>query len=125
MLLVKENHHIVEFKCFTFGPIQVLYADIECALSVNNVVRFICVYRPPNSDMMSTLSLLEALETHFAPYTCDKPVVVMGDFNLTKIDWSVPCPTPNHTTADVELLLSSQRSGFKQLCQRTITILQI
>jgi hypothetical protein len=39
----------------------------------------------------------------------------MGDFNLTKIDWSVPCPTLNHTSADVELLLFSQRSGYKQV----------
>ena len=31
MLLVKENHHIVADKCFTFGNIQVLYIDVECA----------------------------------------------------------------------------------------------
>ena len=58
MFLIKDVHHIVEFKCFTFGPIQVLYADIECTLSINNVVRFVCVYRPPSSDMLSTLSFL-------------------------------------------------------------------
>jgi exonuclease III len=115
MLLVKENYNIVDSKCLTFGSIQVLYADIECELSVNNVVRFVCVYRPPNSDMTSSLSFLKALESNIAPFNCNKPVIVMGDFNLTKIDWSVPCPTVNHTTADVKLILFSQRSGFKQV----------
>jgi endonuclease/exonuclease/phosphatase family metal-dependent hydrolase len=65
--------------------------------------------------MLSSLSFLEALESCIAPYSCDKPVIIMGDFNLTKVDWSVPCPISNHTTADVELLLFSQRAGFKQI----------
>ena len=54
-----------------------------CAISVTNVVRFVCVYRPPNTDMSSTLSFLEALENQIAPYTLGKPVIIMGDFNLT------------------------------------------
>ena len=71
---------------FSFGTIQVLYVDLECALFVNNVVRFVCVYRPPKSDMPSTLLFLEALEPLIALYTLDKPAIIMGDFNLTKID---------------------------------------
>ena len=41
----------------------------------------------------------------------------MGDFNLTKIDWSSYCTTLNHTTADSKLLLFSQKCGFRQLVQ--------
>ena len=33
----------------------------------------------------------------------------MGDFNLTKIDWVTHRPTLNHTTADAQLILTSQR----------------
>ena len=41
----------------------------------------------------------------------------MGDFNLTKIDWSGYCTTLNHTTADSKLLLFSQKCGFRQIVQ--------
>ncbi len=90
-----------------------LYADVACVLSAYNVVRFVCNYRPPNSDMTSSLSFLITLESQIAPYNCDKPVIIMGDFNLTKIDWSVPCPMVNHTTADVNqivIIFSTGRS---------------
>ncbi len=46
MLLIRDNFRILHSKCMSFGPIQLLYADIECALHVNNVTRFVCVYRP-------------------------------------------------------------------------------
>ena len=38
----------------------------------------------------------------------------MGDFNLTKIDWSGYFTTLNHTTADSKLLLFSQKCSFRQ-----------
>ncbi len=115
LMLVNDNYHIIESKSVSFGPIQVLYADVDGAISVSHVARFVCVYRPPNSDMASSLLFLKAMESQIAPFNCDKPVIVMGDFNLTKIDWSVPCTVLNHTTADAKLLLFSQRSGFKQI----------
>ena len=39
----------------------------------------------------------------------------MGYYNLTKIDWSVPCTLLNHTRADKNLLLFSQHNGFRQV----------
>ena len=38
----------------------------------------------------------------------------MGDFNLTKIDWYSMRPTLNHTNADRQLILTSQRSHLIQ-----------
>ena len=72
------------------------------------------VYRPPSCDMASTLSFLTALETVFAPLKADFPVLVMGDFNLTKIDWNAKCTIVNHTNADRQLLLTSQRTRLLQ-----------
>ena len=72
------------------------------------LTRFVCVYRPPSCDMASTLSFLTALETVIAPLKADFPVLVMGDFNLTKIDWNAKCTIINHTNADRQLLLTSQ-----------------
>ena len=39
----------------------------------------------------------------------------MGDFNLTKIDWTTLRPNLNHTTADYRLILASQRAHLTQL----------
>ena len=38
----------------------------------------------------------------------------MGDFNLTNIDWNARCTTINHTTADRQLLSTSQRAHLLQ-----------
>ena len=64
--------------------------------------------------MASILSFLTALETVIAPLKADFPVVVMGDFNLTKIDWNAKCTIINHTNADRQLLLTSQRTHLLQ-----------
>ncbi len=116
MLLVANRFNIIECKQFSFGHIQVLYADIGCSMSkVGNVVRYVCVYRPPNTDMESSLLFLNALKTEIAPLNCNKLTIIMGDFNLTKIDWSSSRTVLNHSTADTKLLLFSQRCGYKQI----------
>jgi hypothetical protein len=115
MLLVNNKLHIKLTKQMSFGPIQVLYADIECAFSVFNLIRFVCVYRPPNSDMVNSLCFLKALESEIAPLKGDKPTIIMGDFNLTHVDWRVPCTTLNHSIADEKLLLFSQRAFCTQV----------
>ena len=38
----------------------------------------------------------------------------MGDFNLTKIDWTSQLPLLNHSTADSEFILSCQRTQLTQ-----------
>ena len=64
--------------------------------------------------MASTLSFLIALETVIAPLKADFPVLVMGDFNLTTIDWNAKYTIINHTNADRQLFLTSQRTHLLQ-----------
>lgn len=58
---------------------------------------FVFVYRPPNSDMTCSVALINALESQIVPTACNKPVIIMGDFNLTELDWSFPCTVVDHT----------------------------
>ena len=83
MLLVANGLHIVDSRKFSFGKIQVLYADIQ--FSTLLLVRFICVYHPPNTDMINSLAFITALESYIIPSDKDRFTVIMGDFNLTKI----------------------------------------
>ena len=115
MFLVRNCCNIIHSRQFAFGAIQVLCCDVEYLSPGSKVVRFVCVYRPPNTDMTSSLNFLRALQSEIATYNCNKLTIIMGDFNLTKIDWSVPCTLTNHTTADAKLLLFAQRCGFKQV----------
>ena len=39
----------------------------------------------------------------------------MGDFHITKIDWSITCILLNHTFVDTKLLLFYLRVGLKQI----------
>jgi hypothetical protein len=114
MLLVNNDCTVLCTEQASYGNIQVLYCDVACTLPISNAVRFVCVYRPPNSDIDCSISFLNYLETVISPINSTKPIVIMGDFNLTKIDWSVPRLLPNHTSADEKLLLFSQRAGLKQ-----------
>ena len=114
MFLIHNNYHITNSKCVSFGPIQVLICDIKCILSDYDLARFICVYCPPNCDLNSSLSFFKALESNIAPLKSPFPIVIMGDFNLTKIDWYSMRPTLNHTNADRQLILTSQRSHLIQ-----------
>ena len=52
--------------------------------------------------MTCILLFLEALETQIAPFNCDKLSVIMGNFNLNRIDWFVPFSVKNHTAADAK-----------------------
>ena len=73
------------------------------------------MYRPPSCDLTSSLSFLKALETDIAPLKSYFLMIVIGDLNLTKIDWATQRPTLNHTTADYRLILASQRAHLTQL----------
>ena len=65
--------------------------------------------------MTSSLSFLKALETDIAPLKSDFPIIVIGDFNFTKIDWATQGLTLNHTTANYRLVLASQCAHLTQL----------
>ena len=94
-----------------------LHADIECTSLSSEVARFVCIYRPSNTDMVNSLLLIDALEKQIVPANNNRLTITMGDFNLTKIDWSGYCTTLNQTTADSKLLLFSQKCGFRQIVQ--------
>ena len=116
-LQVKNIFHIIGYKHISFGAIQVLHANVECKINIatQKLVHFVCVYRPPSSDVTSILLFLEAFETQIVLFN-----IIMGDFNLTKIDWSVPCTVINHKAADAKSLFVFQRCGLKQLvCEPT------
>ena len=114
MLLIRDDCHILSSNHVCFGPVQVLYVDIECTSLSSEVARFVCIYRPPNADMVNSLLLMDALEKQIAPANNNRLTIIMGDFNLTKIDWSRYFTTLNHTTADSKLLLFSQKCSFRQ-----------
>ena len=114
MLFVRNCCNILCIKQFAFGAIQVLCINVEYLVTDTIVVRFVYVYTPLNTNMASSLQFLKALASDIVPINSDKLIVIMGDFNLTKIDWSIPRTVINHTTADVKLLLFAQRGGFKQ-----------
>ena len=99
----------------SFGPFQVLYCDIECHIPVGNILRVVCIYRPPNSDVDSTLLMLNSLENDTVPLRSNIPTVIMGDFNLTKLNWDVPCTNLNCTRANTGLLHMAQRTHLIQV----------
>ncbi len=80
------------------GPVHVQipspYAVCECvAVDLCSVLsyRIICAYRPPNATTEDSLLLYELL-TWLT--NCERPVVVLGDFNLPSIEWSMHrCPS--------------------------------
>ena len=115
MLLISSNYTVINFKCLLFSPIQVLLCEVARLISDFPFAKIIYVYRPPSYDLTSSLSFLKALETDIAPLKLDFPIVVMGDFNFTKIDWATQRPTLNYITADYRLVLASQRAYLTQL----------
>ena len=88
MLLINYCFHIIDSKQYSFGHTQELCADVLC-YNASGVIRFrpYCVYRPPNSDMSSSLLFLRALQSEIAPVNVNNLTLIMGDLNLTKIDW--------------------------------------
>ena len=76
--------------------------------------RIICVYRPPNFELAYSLSFFSALVSVIASLKTNSPILLMGDFNLTKIYWTSQLPTLNHSTVDSELILSCQRTQLTQ-----------
>ena len=114
MLLSNVKYQIAKSECFFFGPIQVLFCDILSLLTGFEMYRIVCVYRPTNYEKFRSLSFLNALESAIAPLKSAFPIIVVGDFNLTKINWPTLSPTLNHTNSDSQLIISSQRSHLLQ-----------
>ena len=99
----------------SFSPIQVLLREVARLISDFPIAKIIRVYHLPSCDLTSSLSFLKALEIDIAPLKSDSPIIVMGNFNLSKIDWAAQRPTLNHTTVDYRLILASQRVHLTQL----------
>ena len=115
MLLISSNYTVINFKCLSFGPIQVLLCEVARLISDFPFAKIICVYRPPNCNLTSSLSFLKALEIDIAPLKSDSPIIVMGNFNLTKIDWAIQRPILNRTFADYRLIPAFQCVHLMQL----------
>ena len=47
MLLISSNYTLINFKCLSFGPIQVLLCEVVRLNSDFRFAKIICVYRPP------------------------------------------------------------------------------
>ena len=115
MLLIHKNFAIIKSACLSFGPIQAIYCDVECMFYNFTSTRIICVYRPPNWELAYSLFFFSALESVIAPFKTNSPILLMGDFNLTKLDWTSQLPILNHFTADSKFILSCQRTQLTQL----------
>ena len=81
---------------------------------MNNVFRFVCIYRPPSSDIVNRISFINALENQIIVKINNRPICLMGDFNIIKIDWSIFCTFLDHTSVDTKLLLFSHRACSSQ-----------
>ncbi len=114
LLLVKNNFTVSNTQCFAFGPIQVLLCDVKSLFSYSKNSRVICIYRPPNCDLIHSQSFFKFLISNLTPLKSDFPVLLMGDFNLTKIDWSSQAPILNHSTADSLLIRTCQKCHLFQ-----------
>ena len=77
-----------------------------------DLIRFICVYKPSNSDMSISLLLSRVLQSKITLVNVNKRTIIMGNLNLTKIDWLNLRTVLNNTNANKKLLLFSQRRGF-------------
>ena len=108
LLLIIAKYKIINLICVMFGSIQVLQSDVACIVHNFAMTRFVCVYRPPNTNLASSISVFSALETDLTPFKANFPIILIVDFNLTKIDCVNLRPILNHTAADTRLLLTSQ-----------------
>ena len=110
ILLIHKNFAIIKSACLSFDPIQAIYCDVECMFYNFASTRIICVYHLPNCEQAYSLSFFPVLESVIAPYKTNLPILLIGDFNLTKIDWTSQLPILNHSTADSEFILSYQHT---------------
>ena len=55
MLLVRNCFTILECHELSYRPIQVLYVNIQFCFPNSNVIRVVCVSRPPNTEIASSL----------------------------------------------------------------------
>ena len=78
-----------------------LYADIECTSLSNKVVHLVYIYRLPNTNMINSSLLIDALERQIAAANYNTFAIIIGDCNLTKIDCSARCTALNSTTVIV------------------------
>ena len=75
-----------------FLNLELLCFDLTIA---NSPYRFFVVYRPPGFDS-DAINYMILLVTSISKYSNDKYTnIILGDFNLPKVDWSTKCG-PKH-----------------------------
>lgn len=71
-------------------------------LSNNNKIRVICFYVTNAGDSAARLARIRDTCAAIDFYcTVDAPIVLVGDFNLPRINWSVPVPNDSTTKESV------------------------
>ena len=76
MLLINNRFNIVDCKQYSFEPIQELCADV-LYYNASDEIRFICVYRLPNSGMSSSLLFLQLLLSEIALVNVNKVTIII------------------------------------------------
>ena len=56
MVLISSNYTVINFKCLSFGPIQVLLCEVARLISDFPFAKIICAYRPPSCDLKLALN---------------------------------------------------------------------
>ena len=101
---------LVDISLFTDSAPQEV---IACEVVTNNDINLIiaCVYHSPNSTADNTNSLNQTLRALAERYYSN--LVVLGDFNYSKID-STHCKTTSNTTDPNFMFLDTIRDCFLQ-----------
>ena len=119
LLFIKKdiNYKLVDVSLFTDSVPQEV---IECEVVTNNGNSLIiaCVYRSPNSAAENTNSLNRSLRASAKRYYSN--LVVLGDFNYPKIDWT-HCTTTTKTNDPNFMFRQTIRDCFLQQYMKSPT----
>ena len=107
-LLKKIKYKLVDISLFTNSAPQEVIA-YEIVTNNGNSLIITCVYRGPNSTADNTNSLNRSLRALAERYYSN--LVVLGDFNYPKIDWT-HCATTTNTNDPNLMFLETIRDCF-------------
>jgi hypothetical protein len=110
------NNNIVSSKIAEINVEGIESVWVKLCLSFNMTVVMGCVYRRPACDNAAFLAWLHKIETDIMHNSC---TFILGDFNLSEIDWSVPAPTNSNNNS--ALLLEMMGTFGMTQCNCTPT----
>ena len=101
--LCNANLDIVELNVNVSSDACYEIVAFDLFLTNSSTIRFICVYLPPAQSEAAVINLCDTLNSLML---ANKPVILLGDFNFPKIDWSIPACLGN-----------SSHCAFFQFCE--------